>query len=316
MTLVGRHQDPASARGSSRVIATDEPRNEPKPRLPNFLVIGAMKAGTTSLYHYLRAHPEVFMPAIKELDFFAEEGNWRRGFGWYAKQFREADPKAVAVGEASTVYTKHPNYRGVPERIAAHLPDVRLIYVVRDPIERIRSHYQHRVAVGAEKNPVDRAVLENPTYLNFSRYAFQIEQYLPHVPRERILVITSESLRRDRRDTIRRVYDFVGVATGFVPPTLDREYYRTEGRPVYPPAVWSLRRTAKRWIPGAKRAKEFVDSIGVRRRRRASPDAKTGRSDRLPIPDHVRRTLERELRDDVRRLREYLPTGFDGWGLT
>jgi hypothetical protein len=316
MTLLDRNQDRESVRGSTRAIAGYEPRNERKYRLPNFLIIGAMKAGTTSLYHYLRAHPQIFMPGIKELDFFAEEGNWRRGLGWYAKQFRAAGPTTLAVGEASTVYTKHPNYQGVPERIAAHLPDVRLIYVVRDPIERIRSHYQHRVAVGAEKNPVGRAVLENPTYLNFSRYALQIEQYLPHVPRERILVITSESLRDDRSATITRVYGFLGVAADFVPPTLDREYYRTDGRPVYPPAIWALRRTAKRWIPGVKRAKELVDSIGVRRRRQVSPDPEPGRSDRPTIPEPVRRTLERELRDDVRRLRDYLPPGFDGWGLT
>jgi hypothetical protein len=314
MTSLGRHQDPETVKGGTRMVAAAEPRGEQKHRLPNFLVIGAMKAGTTSLYHYLRAHPEVFMPGIKELDFFAEEGNWRRGWGWYARQFRDAG-KAVAVGEASTVYTKYPEYRAVPERIAAHLPDARLIYVVRDPIERIRSHYQHRVAVGAEKNPVGRAVLENPTYLNFSRYTFQIEQYLPHFSRDRLLVITSESLRGDRLDTIRRVYAFLGVSADFVPSTLDQEFYRTEGRPVFPSAVWALRRTAKRWIPGAKRFKEFVDSIGVGRHRRISSDQQTGRSDQLSIPDDVRRILERELRDDVRRIRQYLPVGFDGWGL-
>ena len=296
------------------IIAT-ETRNQPRDRLPNFLIIGAMKAGTTSLYHYLRPHPEVFMPGIKELDFFAEEGNWRRGFDWYAKQFQDAGPSALALGEASTVYTKHPHYRGVPERIAAHLSDVRLIYVVRDPIDRIRSHYQHRVAVGAENAPVDRAVLQNPIYLDYSRYALQIEQYLPYLPRDRLLVITSESLRSDRSATIRRVYTFLAVSPDFVPPTLDREFYRTEGRPVYPPAVWALRRAARRWVPGAKRAKEWVDSIGVWRRLAGSRHTARPGNDGLKIPDNVRRIVERRLADDVGRLREYLPADFDGWGL-
>jgi hypothetical protein len=302
--------------GRCEVVSSAKVRHERKYRLPNFLIIGAMKAGTTSLYHYLRPHPQIFMSRIKELNFFDKQGTWPRGFGWYAKQFREARPSAVALGEASPLYTQHPHHAGIPERIAAHLPDVRLIYVVRDPIERIRSHYQHLVAVGLERKPVDRAVLENPLYLNVSRYAFQIEQYLPHVPRERILVITSESLRDDRSAIIKRVYSFLGVTADFVPPTLEREFYRTKDRPVYPPAVWAMWRTTKRWIPAAKRFKELVDSIGVRRWiESGSGGPEPVRKDGLRIPDHVRRILEQELRDDISRIREYLPPDFDGWGV-
>ena len=135
---------PLTHKGETNLEMTERSR----PRLPSFLVIGAMKAGTTSLYHYLHAHPQVFMPSIKELDFFVAGGNWGRGLHWYQKQFAGAGPGAVAVGEASTMYTKYPSVDGVPERIAAHLPEVRLVYVVRDPIDRIRSHYRHRVAVG------------------------------------------------------------------------------------------------------------------------------------------------------------------------
>jgi hypothetical protein len=297
-----------------RIEPRRQARNGRGLRLPNFLIIGAMKAGTTSLYQYLRPHPEVFMSTVKELDFFIEEGNWRRGLGWYGKQFRAAHPQAVAVGEASTGYTKHPHFRGVPERIAAHLPDVRLIYIVRHPIERIRSHYQHHVIKGLEKNSVDRAILKNPLYADCSRYALQVEQYLPYVPRDRLLVVTSESLRSDRTATIRRVYTFLGVAPDFVPPTLDREYYRTEERPVYPPNLRRLWRTARRWMPAVERFKDFANSVGGRRRRRVSGGFGPGNNDGL-IPEHVRSILEQQLRDDVARIKEYLPPGFDGWGL-
>jgi hypothetical protein len=317
MTLLGRHQDLESVPGRTRVVTRDGPTNERKPRLPNFLIIGAMKSGTSSLYHYLRSHPQVFMPRIKELNFFQQDSKWRRGVGWYAKQFRNAGPNALAVGEASPGYTRYPHFPGVPERIAAHLPDVRLIYVVRDPIERIRSHYQHSVIGERETNPVSRAVLENPVYLDVSRYAYQIEQYLPHVSRDRLLVITSESLRSDRLATIRQVYDFLEVEPEFVPPVLDQEFFPTQGRPVYPRTLWALRGAA-RWIPGAKRAREFVYRTGILRRQHVSRDSDPGRSDgreELTIPEHVRRVLERELRDDVTRLREYLPPGFDGWGI-
>jgi hypothetical protein len=303
------------------VAARQKARPEPKHRLPNFLIIGAMKAGTTSLYRYLRPHPQIFMPEVKELNFFAEEGTWRRGLDWYAKRFIKAAPHETALGEASPIYTQYPHHRGIPERIALHIPDAHLIYVVRDPIERIRSHYQHRVTTGAEKDPVEVAVLKNPIYLDCSRYAFQIEQYLPYVPRDRLLVITSEALRSDRLETVRRVYTFLDVATEFVPPTLDREFYRTQSRPGYPPALTALWRAARRWIPGARpwpdvsRTKELVERIGLRRRWHVAGTSETGPTDGLAIPDDARDILVRRLREDVRRLREYLPPDFDAWGL-
>jgi hypothetical protein len=283
------------------------------PRLPNFLVIGAMKAGTTSLYHYLRAHPQVFMSAIKELEFFVAEANWARGIDWYRKQFARAAPDAVAIGEASTGYTKYPSVSGVPERIADHLPGVRLLYVVRDPIERIRSHYQHRVAVGTERAPFARALLENPIYLDCSRYATQVEQYLEFFSRSQLLILTSEELRHSRLSTIQRVYAFLGVDPDYVAGDLDREFLRTDGRVTYSPAAWKLRRALKHRWPSSKRAKELVDSIlprsFLRVGRRGDP------REALPVPNELRSELRELLKDEVRRLRVYMSEGFDGWGL-
>ena len=190
---------------------------EPGGQLPNFLVIGAMKGGTTSLYHYLRAHPQIYMPPFKAPEFFAGEPHGRRGIDWYRRQFAAAGPGVVAIGEASNVYTKYPRYPGVPQRIAQHIAHVRLVYVVRDPIERIRSHYQTRVAEGTERAAFEVAVFDNPIYLDYSRYSVQIDQYMSCFPREQLLVFTSESLRSERTATVRRVYEFLGVDAGFVP---------------------------------------------------------------------------------------------------
>ena len=98
--------------------------HEDVPRLPTFLVIGAMKAGTTSLYHYLRDHPQVFMPETKEVNFFNPRRNWHRGMTWYEEQFSAAPPGTVAVGEASTSYTKYPEVDGVPVGVLAELGHV------------------------------------------------------------------------------------------------------------------------------------------------------------------------------------------------
>lgn len=283
--------------------------------MPTFLVIGAMKAGTTSLHHYLRAHPDVFMSSVKELDYFVEHANWRRGPAWYARQFDGASG-ATAVGEASTAYTKFPTLAGVAGRIAAHLPNARLIYVIRDPIERIRSHYMHRVAAGSERAVLDEAVRRTPVYLNCSRYALQLEQYFEHFPRDRVLVVTSEDLRHSRAATMRRVFGFLEVDETFVPDVIEREFYRTEDRAAFSPAAWGVRRTLKRYLPGTKRAKELVDTVaprmlsGILRRSDLARPALE-----VAVDERLRSELVALLRDDVGRLRRYLPEGFDGWGI-
>src|SRR5438552_836610 len=109
-----------------------------------------------------------------------------------------APREATALGEASTVYTKFPRYQGVAERMAKVVPHARLIYVVRHPIDRIRSHYEHRVASGAETAAMEDAVFDNPIYIDYSRYALQVEQYLEDFPREQLLIISSEAPPPDR----------------------------------------------------------------------------------------------------------------------
>lgn len=285
-------------------------------RLPNFLLIGAMKAGTTSLYHYLKAHPQVYMSPVKEPEFFVEESNWRRGLDWYRKQFASAGPNAVAFGEASTVYTKYPRLQGVPQRIAALIPDIRLIYMIRDPITRIRSQYQYRVAQGAEKAPFEQAVFENPNYVEWSRYALQIDQYLEHFPRDQLLIITSEELRDARQDTMRRVYQFIGVDANFTPLDLDREFYKTNqcaSRSVIP--LW-LRKGLKKYFPASKRAVEFeLNSRQIFNRLRHRTENSVDRAHSFEISEAVRKRLEHLLAEDVQRLRGYMGPDFDGWGI-
>jgi hypothetical protein len=198
-------------------------------RRPDFLVIGAPKAGTTSLFRYLSSHPHVHMPERKELSFFVAELNWRQGLDWYLAQFVGADG-AKAVGEASPTYAWHPSYPRVPERIAGVLPDVRLIYLVRHPIERMRSMYLHAVVLGRERRPLSRALLETPDYLDCSRYATQLEQYLRHFPRERILVLRSEDLRDRRRETVERALSFIGADPALCPTDLEVEEHRARDR--------------------------------------------------------------------------------------
>jgi hypothetical protein len=274
-----------------------------------------MKAGTTSLYHYLREHPSVFMPLFKAPEFFAGEAHWNRGIEWYRRQFADAPPDAIAIGEASNVYTKYPRYRDVPKRIASYIPEARLIYLLRDPIARIRSHYQTRVAEGTEKAPFGEAVFSNPIYVDYSRYALQLEQYLTYFAREQLLIITSEDLRAGRHNVMRRAYQFLGVDENFVPLNLDRDFYRTNDKPVRSLVPVRIRKGLKRHFPATKRAKELEANV-IRTFRRFRPGKGSSEQvSRLEITAETRSRLVSLLSDDVRRLRSFLGSDFEGWGI-
>lgn len=277
--------------------------------LPNFVIIGAMKAGTTSLYHYLRQHPEVFMPATKELHYFVAEKNWSRGPEWYERQFAGAGG-AVAVGEASPDYAKFPEYRGVAQRLADALPHARIVYAVREPVERIRSHYLHDVARGRERRPIEVAVPGNPHYLAPSSYAMQIEQYLEHFPRERLLVIRSEDLRARREETMHRVHSFLGVDPGWSAPDQDREYNAIAVKSAPGPLM-----RAARHVPGSSRVRLLAPGAVTAAERllgrsRRPVDVTTG-----TISPELRRRLLDELAPDLERLPGLVGGGFDAWSL-
>lgn len=183
--------------------------------LPDFLVIGAMKGGTTALHAHLRLHPGIWMPGQKELDFFCAQGNWSRGLSWYEAEFAPA-PAGAVLGEASPNYAKLPVFDGVPERIARTLPDVRLVYVLRHPIDRMRSHWLHQVADGRTRRSVNEALRVSDDHLLCSSYGMQLAAYLEHFDREQILLVRSEDLRSDPATTVRTICAFIGA--GEPPP--------------------------------------------------------------------------------------------------
>jgi len=178
--------------------------------LPNVIVIGAPKSGTTSLHENLRLHPQIFMSREKELRFFMEEFNWHRGVAWYRSHFSH---KAVVRGESSVGYSIYPMYRKVPERMHRIVPKTRLIYLLRDPIDRIVSHYIHLVAEGREARPFEAAVTEpgHNRYIAASCYFMQIERYLRFYPLSRFLILTLEDLHRDPTGVMQKAFAFLRV---------------------------------------------------------------------------------------------------------
>ena len=147
------------------------------------LVIGAQKAGTTTLHHTLAAHPDAFMSSPKELNFF--QRHFDKGPDWYAEQFAEASIR----GETSPSYAAH---ELAAKRIAELVPDVRLIYLVRDPVDRLVSAWMHGQASGRESRSFPDAMLaENPKsglYFPHSAYGRNLGRFMDQFPKEQILV--------------------------------------------------------------------------------------------------------------------------------
>lgn len=281
--------------------------------LPSFLVIGAQKAGTSSLHRYLARQRDVHMSSPKELDFFVEERNWSRGLGWYEAHFDGAgDSRVRAAGESSPLYAMYPAFPGVPERIATTLPDVRLVYLVRDPIERLRSHYRHVVAEDGERRSLDAVARDDSGLIAFSLYGMQLERYLEHVPEDRILVLPAEWLREHRGRAVREVLAFVGADPGALDAEPVDEAHRSDEKRRPRRGLAPLSRAAGR-LPGALRGP--VERLATR--------PMTGVDTTIPPP--LERELRRQFRADlplVRRLVDRDLTGlpeprptFDAWGL-
>jgi len=182
--------------------------------LPNLLIIGGQKCGTSSLHFYLGRHPEIFMSRLKEPEYFIEERNWGRGLNWYRSHFKDAPIR----GEASANYTACHRFPGIPARVHETVPDARLIYLMRDPLVRIVSHWIHNFADHLEHRPIAEAV-RHETYVERSSYWMQLQAFLEHFSSEQILVVQSEKLRSERETTMRRIFQFLGVNADFRHPS-------------------------------------------------------------------------------------------------
>lgn len=225
--------------------------------LPDFVVIGAEKAGTSSLHVYLADHPDIFMPAIKEIRFFDLDQNFARGVDWYGQFFRPGlGAGAMMFGEASPGYLHFPK---AAERMRTVVPDARLIVLLRDPVKRAYSHHWNRVRGGHERRTFHEVVTAHvegrapSVALDAGCYADHLERFFRVYPREQIHIAFTDALATAREAACRDIFGFLGVDVGYVPRTLttdanvaalprSRWVQRFLSRP------WALKRAAKRVV--------------------------------------------------------------------
>ena len=184
-----------------------------KTKLPDFFLIGAMKAGTSSLHMYLNGHDKINMSSIKEPNFYSKiRTPFHKGMKWYQSLFLDGD---YVRGESSTAYSKHPYIRGVSRRIHQKQPDAKFIYLLRHPIDRTVSHVSHDILEGLlpQMNFIDGMVRqkENNVYVDCSKYMQQLDAYLNYFPKERFLVLSHDDLKSNPEKTVEDVLRFLNV---------------------------------------------------------------------------------------------------------
>lgn len=288
------------------------------PVLPGFLVAGAPKAGTTTIHATLAGHPEVFLPHGKELHFFDDDAAYARGPGWYARHF-EAGRGRAAVGEITPAYM---SYEDAPARIRQTLgPDVRLVFVLREPVSRAYSEYLHNERRGFVTGPFEEACRlefrrpglsrwERRKYSFLSRgfYATQLERFLALFPRESLLVLLFEAdLVAAPVSTMERIQAFIGVT----PITLETQRHNVAFTP--------RSAAVQRLLHGRNRLREAMRTAvpsprlrsWVRRRIERLNDA--GREPEALDPSLGRALFDEYFREETQALEKLLGRSLEAW---
>jgi len=262
--------------------------------LPTFLIIGSMKSATTSLFRDLGANPAIFVPEDKEPDALTTDAIFTtRGRQAYSALFAGCRPDQMA-GEASTSYTKRDDHPGVPERAKRILGSgLKLIYSVRDPVDRIVSHHHHDYAYGFASGDIDFEVRNSPRYLEVSRYMWQATAWLQHFSRDQLQVVRFEDYTNNRPDTVDSVSRFLGVRQGGHLVEADRTFNPSGARHS---ALGPWRAIAQSEI--YRRGPRRLMSWRLRARLRAWILPKGAPRPRAPSPETLR-WLEDELAEDV-----------------
>ena len=179
-------------------------------RLPEFLIIGAMKSGTSALQVQLAAQPGIFMTDPKEPNFFSDDDVFAKGLDWYQSLFDPAAPGDLK-GEASTHYTKLPTYPDTLTRMGAVIDAPKLIYVIRNPYERAMSQYLHEWSEGLVGRDVAKAFADHPEFISYSRYPMQIAPFVDRYGMDSLLLTSLEALKTDPQGELDRIAAHLGV---------------------------------------------------------------------------------------------------------
>jgi len=235
---------------------SESPRAPAVRRVPDFVILGAMKAGSTTAFRRIVAHPDVADVRDQEPNFFSRDENWNRGVDWYEREV--FGTSAGLRGEASVEYGDPANIATVLDRLMATSPDVRMIFLARHPVDRLRSHYRHQVQRSREQRPLAAALADDTFgYVRRSTYAPTIAAVHAAAPRDQLLVIDTADL--DDPDTWSRIWKHLALAAIATDSTSHNVTATKDG---FSPAMLKL--WERGWLRRARHLPQPVRTLGRR----------------------------------------------------
>ncbi len=178
-------------------------------KLPDFIIIGAMKCATSSLHEQLASQPGIFMSELKEPNFFSNDSEYEKGIEWYLSHFADASLEDLC-GESSTHYTKLPTYPHTLERLQKNLRYAKFIYVMRQPIDRLISQYIHEWSQRVIRVEINSAISQHPELIDYSLYTQQLRPYLQAYGQDRVLPVFFERMLAYPPAELERICQFIG----------------------------------------------------------------------------------------------------------
>lgn len=273
------------------------------------LIVGAMKSGTTSLFSYLAQHPQISACRDKEPMVFTNSHKLEKGFEWYQSLWDwNPDQHKVAL-EASTSYTRIPARPNAAERISNYKnkASFKFIYIMRNPLERIESHYTHLQAenrLGNKKFSFDKVYGE---LISTSRYATQIEQYYKIFPSDNILLLKFEDLKADPLNLIKRTCQFLDIDHEYNFQSLDLTYNPSEGKTGYNSFLRSLRKR--------KILRSFVQSISLEENQALKKILGFKIERKFQLTSEQRRLVLKDLQQDLLKLNSQYGVDVSSWNI-
>lgn len=286
--------------------------------IPNFLIIGAEKSGTTWLYDRLRRHPDIFMPGVKEIHFFNRENSNlkpRRNYEqhdetWYRNHFRQRSGEQ-AIGEATPMYLCD---EAAPNRIRHHLPDVKLIACLRYPTDRAYSHYWMAKGKNHVRLDFEEVVRQqDPRFVERGRYEWQLKHYLDLFSRDQLLVLVHEEVFDSPSGSLKRICAFLDVDENFFQ---GQSWIKEKVHPSSTERSVFLHRTigtVAKWMrarEGFRQMLDFLKEVGVAqwvKQMNKKP------RDYPEIPDDLRRELDEYYTPTVQQVERVLGRRIEAW---
>jgi hypothetical protein len=271
----------------------------------DFMIVGAAKCGTTSLAYQLAQHPDICFSKVKEPNYFLDnhEGDWERSLDRYHNLYHPSPGQLC--GESSVTYTNLPGTLGTHRRLFDYNPKLKLIYIMRQPIERMISHYmQNSFKKDRTDESIDVAICRNPVYVNRSRYAVQISPYIELFGREKILLLIFEDYISDPLRTLEKIIAFLGISD--VPHDIDLSLQnKSVGTTKLSQPAKSIRKT--------KIYKVVAPLVPRLLRTYMKQRMSQQLLERPKLSQELRRTLWLFVEDDVKRIEKLVGRRLDEW---